>query len=255
MPARSAADRLNTHLHEAGLLSGDRLPPERQLTVLLGVSRRALREALGEMELQGLVWRGVGQGTFLGPKPPQPARAETRARASTPLAIMEARLTLEPALASLAAIKATAADLEAVARAAGRGAETRDQNSWGRWDGAFHGAIARACHNPLLLGAFEAVEASRARTDWGRLRAAITTTPMRQASALEHQAIAAAITTRDPSAAQRAMRAHLQSVHLAILSAGAGFDHNPEPREQPADRQANTVEPAERATSRRTSPP
>ncbi|MBO1075083.1 FadR/GntR family transcriptional regulator [Roseomonas marmotae] len=230
MSARHAPDRLETYLREAGLMPGDRLLPERQLTALLGVSRRALREALSELELHGRIWRGVGQGTFLGPKPAGMARPEPRAQASTPLTIMEARLTLEPALAALAAMKATAEDVEAIARAVRRGAETRDQESWGLWDGAFHGAIAHACHNPLLLAAFEEVEASRAMTDWGRLRAAITTPPMRQASALEHQAISAAIAGRDAAAAQRAMRAHLQSVHLAIQSEGAGWDDPLEPR-------------------------
>lgn len=255
-PAAAAADRLEAHLRQVGLNSGDRLLPERQLTALLGISRRALREALGEMEFQGRIWRGVGQGTFLGPKPAGVGRATHRAasaaRASHPLAIIEARLTLEPALASLAAIKATAADLDAIRRAAARGAETRDQESWGRWDGAFHGAIARACHNPLLLAAFEGVEASRALTDWGRLRAAITTAPMRQSSAIEHEAIAAAIASRDAAAAQRGMRAHLRSVHLAIQSEGLGWDESPEPREH-ADGHAITVEPTERALSRRIS--
>lgn len=255
MSVRLAADRLDTHLREAGLMPGDRLLPERQLTALLGVSRRALREALGELELQGRIWRGVGQGTFLGPKPANAARPEPRARASNPLAIMEARLTLEPALAALAAMKATAADIDSIARAAGRGAETRDETSWGLWDGAFHSAIAAACHNPLLLAAFQEVEASRAQTDWGRLRAAITTAPMRQASALEHLAISAAIARRDAAAAQRAMRGHLQSVSLAIQDEGSGCDDLPEPRNQHAEAHATTVEPPERAASRRTSRP
>ncbi|MFC3127427.1 FadR/GntR family transcriptional regulator [Pseudoroseomonas globiformis] len=246
MSARLAADRLEAHLQQAGLLPGDRLLPERQLTALLGVSRRALREALGEMELRGRLWRGVGQGTFIGPRPAaHSARPELRARTvnprgSHPLAVMEARLTLEPALAALAAIKGTAADMDAIARAARRGAETRDPRSWGAWDGAFHRGIARACHNPLLLAAFEEVEAGRSLTDWGRLRHAITTAPLRQASALQHQAVAAAIAARDATAAQRAMRVHLRSVSLAIQSEGAGWDDTPEPRSQPADRNADT---------------
>ncbi|RKK06155.1 FCD domain-containing protein [Pseudoroseomonas wenyumeiae] len=255
MSARRATDRLEAYLREAGLTPGDRLLPERQLTTLLGVSRRALREALGEMELRDRIWRGVGQGTFIGPKPAGLARPEPRVRASTPLAIMEARLTLEPALAALAAMKATAEDVEAMARAARRGTETRDQDSWGLWDGAFHGAIARACHNPLLLAAFQEVEASRALTDWGRLRAAITTAPIRQASALEHQAISTAIAARDATAAQRAMRAHLQSVYLAIQSEGAGWDDTPEPRDQHAGNHANTDATTKRASTRRTTSP
>ncbi|MBO1078146.1 FadR/GntR family transcriptional regulator [Roseomonas haemaphysalidis] len=255
MSTSHAAGRLEAHLRDAGLAPGDRLLPERQLTERLGVSRRALREALGELELQGRIWRGVGQGTFLGPRPAVPPRPEPRARAANPLAVMEARLTLEPALAALAAHKATAEDVQAISRAARRGAETRDQDSWGQWDGAFHGAIARACHNPLLQAAFEQVEASRARTGWGRLRAAITTAPMRQASALQHQAIAAAIADRDAAAAQRAMRAHLRAVVLAIQSEDTDGDDTTEPRTQHADHDAGTAATTERAQARgKTSP-
>jgi hypothetical protein len=98
------------------------------------------------------------------------------------------------------------------------------------------------------------LEACRALTDWGRLRAAITTAPMRRSSALEHEAIADAIAARDATAAQHGMRAHLQSVHLAFQSGGAGCDHSPEPREL-ADGHADTAKPMKRAASRRTSKP
>lgn len=225
MNAKSlAASRLEEHLRSGGYGPGARLLPERQLTALLGVSRRALREVLAEMEFEGRIWRGVGQGTFLGPPPEGRASASTPpAVGSHPLAIMEARLTLEPSLAALAAVKAMPADLEAIARSARRGAETRDGESWGRWDGAFHRGIAQASHNPLLLNAFEQIEASRTLTDWGQIRTAITTPAMREQSALQHQAIAAALASRDAAAARQAMWQHLQSVNQAVQSLGAGF--------------------------------
>jgi DNA-binding FadR family transcriptional regulator len=221
----SPGQKLEAYLRSSGLREGDRLQPERQLTTLLGVSRRALREMLAKLELEGRIWRGVGQGTYLGPRAGRPAaRAVPRpARPTHPLAIMEARLTLEPALASLAAIKATAEDIEAISRSAGRGAETRNEESWGRWDSAFHRGVAAACHNPLLLDAFTQIEVSRAHTDWGQLRAVIATAGLRLQSAQEHQIIASAIAARDPAAAHQAMWDHLQSVNRAIQSAGAAF--------------------------------
>jgi DNA-binding FadR family transcriptional regulator len=218
----SPVQKLEAYLRSSGLREGDRLQPERQLTALLGISRRALREVLAKLELEGRIWRGVGQGTYLGPRGSRPA-ARTLPRPTHPLAIMEARLTLEPALASLAAIKATAEDVEAMSRSAGRGAETRDEESWGRWDSAFHRGVAAACHNPLLLDAFTQIELSRAHTDWGQLRAVIATAGLRLQSAQEHQIIASAIAARDPAAAHQAMWDHLQSVNRAIQSAGAAF--------------------------------
>jgi len=55
------ADRI-----EAGALApGDRLPPERDLALVLGVSRMTVRQALASLATRGLVERGVGRGTFV----------------------------------------------------------------------------------------------------------------------------------------------------------------------------------------------
>lgn len=44
---------------------GDRLPPERDLAVRLGVSRMTVRQAFDALARRGLVERGVGRGTFV----------------------------------------------------------------------------------------------------------------------------------------------------------------------------------------------
>ncbi|MGK7870127.1 FadR/GntR family transcriptional regulator [Falsiroseomonas sp. E2-1-a20] len=213
----AARARLEDYLRAEGLRDGDRVPPERDLAPRLGLSRRALRNALQALELEGRLWRGVGQGTWLGEAP----AASLRTVGGDPQAVMEARRTLEPALAGLAAIKAAPTDIEAIRRCARRGAETQDQESWGRWDAAFHRAVAFACHNPLLRQAFEQLEACRAGTEWGRLRGLIANAALRQHSAAQHLAIAAAIADRDAAAAHRAMWDHLQTVHQAIQATSA----------------------------------
>ena len=47
------------------LKSNDKLPPERQMTEMFGVSRPALREALKALEAVGLISRRQGQGNFI----------------------------------------------------------------------------------------------------------------------------------------------------------------------------------------------
>src|SRR6478752_2735842 len=47
---------------------GDRLPPERDLAKLLGVSRPTVREAMIALEMAGLVEVRVGAGTFVTDK-------------------------------------------------------------------------------------------------------------------------------------------------------------------------------------------
>ena len=62
---------------ESGKLSpGDRLPPERELSEKFGVNRLTLRRALQKLELQGLLIRRQGAGTFVSePKIEQQAEA------------------------------------------------------------------------------------------------------------------------------------------------------------------------------------
>lgn len=49
-----------------GLVSGDRIPPERELASMLNVGRNTLRGALNILEKEGIVERKLGTGTFVG---------------------------------------------------------------------------------------------------------------------------------------------------------------------------------------------
>ena len=238
MTSSAALGKLEHYLSINALSEGDRLPPERTLAAVLGVSRRALRQALATVELEGRVWRGVGQGTFVGPKPPTVAAPLERALANThPIAVMEARLTLEPALAAAAAVKWAPGDMAVIEVALRRTSEARDRVSWERWDAEFHRAVASACHNDLLIALFDQLNACRALTDWGNLRALITDDQHRRKSAEDHRTICTAIRARDPDAAFQAMWTHLwaiaQTMHGVTRTAAAG--RNPaESRDQPS---------------------
>jgi GntR family transcriptional regulator, transcriptional repressor for pyruvate dehydrogenase complex len=59
-------DRIETQIVTGALRPGQRLPPERELAVLLGVSRPAVREALRILEAQGVVRSQVGRGPDSG---------------------------------------------------------------------------------------------------------------------------------------------------------------------------------------------
>src|SRR5512145_473355 len=61
--------RLRAYLDGGGLPVDSRLPPERELSRSLGVSRAGLRQALAVLEAEGQIWRHVGKGTFVGTRP------------------------------------------------------------------------------------------------------------------------------------------------------------------------------------------
>ena len=95
--------RLWQILEERAPASGDRLPPERELTNLVGCSRETLRTALATLEAEGEIWRHVGQGTFRGRMPlGRPVKDTLLLEATTAADLMDARRLFEPQVAAAA---------------------------------------------------------------------------------------------------------------------------------------------------------
>jgi DNA-binding FadR family transcriptional regulator len=205
-----------------------RFPPERELAETLGVSRAELRKALDVLEQEGQIWRHVGKGTFLGSRPIDTvADITAMAKRTSPIEVMQARLTLEPEIARLAALHARPEQIEAMQRII---AKTRACATWREyesWDNRLHRTIAEATQNGLLLGLLDTLNAVRRAVTWGRLRPSGRPKPATDHhSYAEHDAILRAIEERDQSAAATAMRAHLVMVQAKLLAAGnAATDH------------------------------
>ena len=101
--------RLRSYILEGGYGSGGKLPPERQLTDELGLSRATLRKALDVLERDGLIWRHVGKGTFISEDAKSGLSNATveLGRQLTPFRMIRARLAIEPAIAREAAVNAS----------------------------------------------------------------------------------------------------------------------------------------------------
>lgn len=224
----SALTQLRAWLVQRALPPSTRLPPERELSELLGVSRGELRKALAILEKHGELWRHVGKGTFIGARPvaEMSSVAEISAQ-TTPSEVMRARLAIEPELAREAALHATADDISEMKLSitGARAAETWRQ--YENWDNRLHRAIAVAAHNALLLAIFDTVNAVRRTVVWGRLRDEAPHPPSDHHSFAEHAAIIEAIEDRDLGAAASRMRQHLESVQAALLAGGVRPLRNP----------------------------
>ena len=206
-------DPVLAYIEEKAFRNGERLPPERELAETLGVSRRAVRRSLEHLELEGQIWRGRRNGTFWGRRPPTAALGiERRLGRASPDDILEARLTLEPAIAALAAIKASQSDLALIATYMRRTAEAANDDSWAQWDGAFHLAITEATRNDVFVALVTSLNASRAEGPWKRIRVAAMTVETRRNSIAHHRTIVEALRKRSAEDASRAMRRHLLSV-------------------------------------------
>lgn len=196
---------------------GARLPPERELSEILGVSRSDLRRALGTLEDEGRLWRHVGKGTFVGARRLDVMSLGEIDRMTNPAEVMRTRLLIEPMIAREAALHATAVHVERLKACAER---ARAETTWRRYetaDNELHRLIAEAADNRLLLALFDALNAVRRAVVWGVLRSGESRPPADHHSFEEHDRIVAAIERRDLEAARRAMHLHLRAVERKLV--------------------------------------
>lgn len=209
---------LRTFIANGGYSPGDRLPPERELMVSLDMTRTVLRRALDALENEGAIWRHVGKGTFVaapaGPGVPNRLR-ELIGRVS-PVDMMRARLSLEPAVAREAALHASEEGVRRVLRARDAAVEAPDWDTYEAADDALHRTIAEATGNALLLDLFDHMNQVRRAVAWNAVIRHSARPPRDHSSFAEHDAIAEAIAARKPADAHAAMRAHLGSVSARL---------------------------------------
>jgi len=215
---RGVITQLRAYLAQAELPEDGRLPPERDLSEALGVSRTELRKALGTLEAEGQIWRHVGKGTFVGSRPIDSlADIAALAKRTNPAEVMRARLIIEPEIARAAALTATPMHLAEMRSCHARTREAATWRQYESWDNRLHRTIAEAAQNIPLLGLFDTLNALRRAVTWGRLRSTPVKPRPDHHSFAEHEAIITAIENRDMGGAASAMRAHLQTVERKLL--------------------------------------
>lgn len=212
-------ESLRAYIAQGNYAPGDRLPAERELTQTLGIKRTTLRRALDTLEQEGVIWRHVGKGTFLSePREDVPANwLGEVSRQLTPVKMMRARLSIEPAIAREAAINASS---EAVARImqAIEGAEKAlDWAGYEAFDDEFHHAIAAATDNPLLVALFDQLNAVQRAVAWNSVVRETERPSRSHTSFVEHREIADAIAKHDHVRAHGEMRKHIGSVSARLF--------------------------------------
>lgn len=214
--------RLEQMILDGVLAPGGRLPSERELQSALGVSRVSIREALHALELKGLVDRRPGRGTIVV-APDRSARTGTMlARLSAGerdlLEVMDFRAAIEPPIAARAAGRATANDVRALRDLIDQMESSADVAGTIALDEAFHAAIARAAHNPLLVALLETA------TEWmaASRGVALQSRRRRSESIAAHRRIVDAIAAGDPDTAGRAMADHIDGVNRLLAQCSLG---------------------------------
>ena len=207
------ADRIRVLILDGTFPPGEPLPSERLLAEWFAVSRGSIRDALRILEMIGLLETLHGQGTF-----PHELTVE---RLVAPLAsvmtyrqdlrdeLLDVRRMFEPAVARVAATRATEedfADLQRILDAQRRKLKT-GQSAIVE-DSAFHAALARCTRNRVVVSIMATLNdllvESRAQSLRQKGRP--------QRSVEGHEAVFAAVCRRDADAASEAMYNHIDQI-------------------------------------------
>ena len=222
---RQIAGQIATLIDSGEFTAGSRLPPERELAVLLGVSRTSVREALISLEIAGRVEVRVGTGIFVQPRAghrtgaaltPGPGVAGvtgSRDEGPGPFELLAARRLIEGEIAALAArhIRKTeiAALRDTIERMRNHGDDFEQRDAADR---DFHAAIADATGNGSFALVVHALWEQRRGELWTKIEQHFHTPALREKTLSDHAAIVAALAARDSAAARTAMHRHLARV-------------------------------------------
>jgi GntR family transcriptional regulator, transcriptional repressor for pyruvate dehydrogenase complex len=222
------SDQLKSILKQAILNGqfkpGDKFPPEVDIAQKYQVSKTSAREALREMESEGLIQkkRGVFGGSFVaapGPEKMVDVVINSYLFGSiTAFDLAELRRILEPGLAGLAAERRTDEDLAAMADCISQVAQSIDSGAPDQTRAiGFHRLIADACHNPFISALMEALV--------NVFQQVLAKTPDIETAKQDlayNQLFYECIRDRDKKKAQKAMAAHFDTLDDIIKKERAG---------------------------------
>ncbi|WP_165498266.1 FadR/GntR family transcriptional regulator [Siculibacillus lacustris] len=211
------ADQIGDMIRGGEFPPGHRLPPERDLSKSLGVSRPVVREAMIALEIAGLVEVRTGSGTYVRATRPTAPIAPIDVGHS-PSDVISARLMIEGEIARIAATTASERDLAELADLVELMTREHEDGVPGEdTDLRFHMGIAAATGNAVLPTVIERLWQDQHAPVFEILSERVQLPENWEPTRRYHAAILEALQNRDPDGAAAAMRAHLAQV-LAVLT-------------------------------------
>jgi len=204
-------------IHERGFKSGDKLPSERALSTLFGMSRGALREALIRLDTLRIIGSRPKSGIYLREVSAERsieamvlfAETDTPLNADEVAQSVELRRIMELEALRLACERRTAADLERMEAILAKGEQlVKKGQSLAKLDPEFHKAIVAATQNDVFLRVINVFYLMSRK----RREIYFKEPGQSQRSQAQHKLLYAAIRDRDRERGERILRQHLQGV-------------------------------------------
>lgn len=223
------ADRLVTAIALGEFVPGQRLPSERELAALLGVSRASVRDALHLLASAGYVdiQRGRTGGAYVqmswGSESADMVRRTLVPHWHHFEALLDLRRLVEPLIARTATERRTAEDLDQIRRALADYVDAPDREASRAGDQALHATIARATHNEYLASISGQI---RAELSLG-FQAEPFSDEIRRTAVVQHILLVEAIEAGDPTAAAALAAEHFSLTETALRELVERVGHEP----------------------------
>lgn len=210
------ADKLSYMIQSGLLQAGDKLPSERELSETLKVSRESVRGAIAMLADRGMVEVSQGARTHVvgtaGMTLVDSVRSMSALKSHHPSVVNEAREHLEIQVVRLATQRIGSAQLQHMqALVQAQKLMLNDPVAFQISDREFHSTMYAACGNPLLTDFVS--DLYDYALDFRRQ--ALQRPGAIAQSVADHEAIVAALLTRQVARAEQALAAHLEHIHTS----------------------------------------
>ena len=215
-------EQINVLCLEKNLKPGDRLPSERDLASLFGVSRNSIREALKDLATKGIIEIRQGGGSYLAPSKRDMLGNELRTHLDETEALLvdemlELRRAFEVEAASLAAQRATSENLEAIKNALTQMAAAAEDPEVGvQADLDFHLQVAVATKNQLLIDLMGTLAKRMEDNIRATRQHRFTDANRHQDTFKEHEEIYLAIASCNSELAKQLMEKHISRIRTEL---------------------------------------
>ncbi len=213
------AEQIRSSILAGEFTPGDKLPPERELAEMFGVSRPSVREALNLLASSGLVMSYQGGGTVVMSlvefSTGNPLSELIKGEQERALDVIEVRKCMEAWTSYYAAQRALPEDIRKMEKLVAE----MERNLEGMkpsqdLDANFHIVIAQATHNVVWLHLMQSIFDAMKEFQRGVWRAVYLTEEDHRQLFQHHLAVFEAIRDRDAERAREAMLSHLTFAEL-----------------------------------------
>ena len=221
-------DRILAFVNAGDIKVGQRLPPERELALVFGVSRPSVREAIRALTVLGVLQSRQGDGVYVSQ-----LRPENLLRPLTILLTLRdgaikgeavdqlyhARQLVEGEIAALAAARRSSADCDTLATLIELQKQViKEPQRYREADTQFHAKLAEMADNPFLARIAQSMNILGLEFR----KVASETSAVLAGSVLQHRNILEAVKAGDPELSRKAMADHMRFVLITTKSQGAG---------------------------------